>query len=196
MIDSRFVLAAGTVLRNHPGLEGGHVRPVGETELHVVKTELFLPVILVEGKFGIVGRCAQIVQVLGDQNPGPFVGGRFLRRRFRGRLFVVQDLLSWRSRASRTAWGVLPQGAPGNSRSAASEESPCRRSRARRPRPKSEPMPVISVFSCSSLHTQSSSQNPAPFPCRLLLRPNFCKRTGELTVRYACFLCNPCSPTL
>ena len=92
VIDSRFVLAAGTVLRNHPGLEGGHVRPVGETELHVVKTELFLPVILVEGKLGIVGRCAQIVQVLGDQNPGPFVGGRFLRRRFRGRLFVVQDL--------------------------------------------------------------------------------------------------------
>lgn len=88
VIDSRFVLAAGTVLRNHPGLEGGHVRPVGETELHVVKTELFLPVILVEGKLGIVGRCAQIVQVLGDQNPGPFVGGRFLRRRFRGRLIV------------------------------------------------------------------------------------------------------------
>ena len=50
---------------------------------------------------------------------------------------------------------------------------PAGRSRARRPRPKSEPMPVISVFSCSSLHTQSSSQNPAPFPCRVAAAAQF-----------------------
>ena len=128
----------------------------------------------------LVGRCAQWSKSWAIRTQVRSSADRFLRRRFRGRLFVVQDLAVLEIQSVQDGLGRAAPGAPEIPAAPHPKSRPAWRSRARRPRPKSEPMPVISVF-----HVHPSIHSRLPkirrrFRAGLLRWPNFCKRTGSL----------------